>query len=126
MMMETPPSDDVCPICYNVFYVPCMTNCGHWFCGNCILLCWKHRPSIKQCKCPICSQPVSKLIPEASAFSKSSDESLEIYKNIQQYNRLYGGGIRRLLLVRDYSENVADFARFAPVSPENSSSVARY
>ncbi|KAG9135929.1 hypothetical protein Leryth_021178 [Lithospermum erythrorhizon] len=97
--METPPTDDVCPICHDDFYVPCKTNCGHWFCGNCILLCWKHRPSIEQCKCPICSQPVRKLIPEASALSKQDEEIVEICKNIQQYNFLYAGGMRGLFVV---------------------------
>lgn len=30
---ETPPEDDVCPICFGSFKVPCRGNCGHWYCG---------------------------------------------------------------------------------------------
>lgn len=30
---ETPPEDDVCPICFCSFTVPCRGNCGHWYCG---------------------------------------------------------------------------------------------
>ncbi|KAL8155894.1 hypothetical protein AgCh_001083 [Apium graveolens] len=31
---DSPPSDDVCPICFGEFTVPVKTNCGHWFCGT--------------------------------------------------------------------------------------------
>lgn len=31
--METPPTDDVCPICFGNFNVPCRAPCGHWYCG---------------------------------------------------------------------------------------------
>lgn len=30
---EIPPNDDVCPICFGDYTIPCKTNCGHWFCG---------------------------------------------------------------------------------------------
>lgn len=31
---DTPPDDDICPICFEDFKIPCQTNCGHWFCGS--------------------------------------------------------------------------------------------
>lgn len=31
---DSPPCDDVCPICFGEFTVPVKTNCGHWFCGT--------------------------------------------------------------------------------------------
>lgn len=38
---EVPPDDDVCPICFGDFTVPCKSVCGHWYCGGLLLL----RPS---------------------------------------------------------------------------------
>lgn len=35
--MEEPPTDDVCPICFGDFDVPCRAPCGHWYCGEVIL-----------------------------------------------------------------------------------------
>lgn len=31
---DSPPNDDVCPICFGEFKIPVKTNCGHWFCGT--------------------------------------------------------------------------------------------
>lgn len=31
---ELPPDDDVCPICFGDFTIPCKTVCGHWYCGE--------------------------------------------------------------------------------------------
>lgn len=31
---DLPPDDDVCPICFGDFTVPCKTACGHWYCGE--------------------------------------------------------------------------------------------
>lgn len=38
-LMEKPPTDDVCPICFGNFDVPCRAPCGHWYCGE-IFLSW--------------------------------------------------------------------------------------
>lgn len=38
MFMETPPTDDVCPICFGDFQVPCRAPCGHWYCGEIFLI----------------------------------------------------------------------------------------
>lgn len=35
---EVPPDDDVCPICFSDFTVPCRSVCGHWYCGGLILI----------------------------------------------------------------------------------------
>lgn len=35
--MDSPPSDDCCPICFSNFVVPCRGPCGHWYCGMALL-----------------------------------------------------------------------------------------
>lgn len=31
---DGPSLDDVCPICFHDYTMPCKANCGHWFCGT--------------------------------------------------------------------------------------------
>ncbi|KAF7139548.1 hypothetical protein RHSIM_Rhsim07G0166100 [Rhododendron simsii] len=31
---DAPPNDDICPICFENYNIPCKTNCGHWYCEN--------------------------------------------------------------------------------------------
>ncbi|KAI5661561.1 hypothetical protein M9H77_20884 [Catharanthus roseus] len=95
---DGPPSDDVCPICFGEFETPCETNCGHWFCGSCILLLWSYRGAFRQCKCPICCSPINKLVPEPSLFLQQEEEVMELLKRVKHYNCLYGGGLRGLSL----------------------------
>lgn len=95
---EKPPEDDCCPICFGDFTVSCRTNCGHWFCGNCILQLWMYRGALRACKCPICTCSISKLTPEASLFSREEKEVVDLLKGIERYNRLYVGGLNGLLL----------------------------
>ncbi|KAB1993595.1 hypothetical protein ES319_D13G041300v1 [Gossypium barbadense] len=63
---ETPPDDDCCPICFGSFTVPCRSNCGHWYCGSCILQFWNYSSASMPCKCPMCACKIVNLMPEAS------------------------------------------------------------
>lgn len=94
---DSPPSDDVCPICFGEFTVPVKTNCGHWFCGSCFLQFWNHKPSLRKCKCPMCSQLISKLTPEACLFNQHEKEVHDVLKNVHKYNCLFQGGFRGLV-----------------------------
>ncbi|KAK1402180.1 E3 ubiquitin-protein like [Heracleum sosnowskyi] len=91
---DSPPSDDVCPICFGEFTVPVKTNCGHWFCGSCFLQFWNHKPSLRKCKCPMCSQLISKLTPEACLLNRHEKEVRDVLKNVHKYNCLFQGGFR--------------------------------
>ncbi|KAF7138857.1 hypothetical protein RHSIM_Rhsim07G0166200 [Rhododendron simsii] len=95
---DTPPDDDICPICFDDFKIPCQTNCGHWFCANCIIMFWSHGSKFLRCKCPICSQSISKLTPEASLTLSLDDEIVEALEKVQGYNRHFEGGVRCFIL----------------------------
>ncbi|CAH9116721.1 unnamed protein product [Cuscuta epithymum] len=95
---EKPPEDDCCPICFEDFSVACMTNCGHWFCGNCILQLWRYRGALRACKCPICTCSITQLAPEASLLFQQEKDIVDLLKGIHCYNRLYVGGMRGIVL----------------------------
>ena len=56
--------DNQCPICLSSeARLPVETNCGHLFCGACIVKYWKHGDFVTAMPCPFCRQPVSVLLP---------------------------------------------------------------
>ncbi|KAG8366101.1 hypothetical protein BUALT_Bualt17G0040900 [Buddleja alternifolia] len=99
---EKPPEDDCCPICFGDFRVPCKANCGHWFCGSCILQLWEYRSRPRRCKCPFCSCAISKLTPQVSPVNKTDNEAAEVLQNIQHYNRFYVKGIEGCFLISTF------------------------
>nr|GEX11176.1 E3 ubiquitin-protein ligase RNF170-like isoform X1 [Tanacetum cinerariifolium] len=94
---DKPPNDDCCPICFDNFTIACKTNCGHWFCANCILRFWTYRTVLQKCNCPICARPISKLTPEASLLITREVEVVEVLKNVQRYNHLFQGGVNGVI-----------------------------
>ncbi|KAK6156987.1 hypothetical protein DH2020_011235 [Rehmannia glutinosa] len=97
-LMEKPPTDDVCPICFGNFNVPCRAPCGHWYCGSCILQYWNFSAALQPCRCPMCLQRITKLMPEASFYQRREAEISKVIQNVGDYNRLFVGGISGFLL----------------------------
>ncbi|KAL3814497.1 hypothetical protein ACJIZ3_015765 [Penstemon smallii] len=97
-VMEKPPDDDVCPICFGNFVVPCRASCGHWYCGSCILQYWDYCSAFKPCKCPMCLKLIPKLTPEISLYQRHEVEITKVLQNIDNYNRLFVEGISGVLL----------------------------
>ncbi|KAL7157315.1 hypothetical protein ABFS83_02G069700 [Erythranthe nasuta] len=98
-LIEKPPADDVCPICFGIFEVPCKTApCGHWYCGKCILQLWNFSYASQMCKCPMCSQRITKLIPEASLYDMREVETRKVLQSVDEYNSLYVGGFSGFML----------------------------
>ncbi|KAH1030782.1 hypothetical protein J1N35_042956 [Gossypium stocksii] len=89
---ETPPDDDCCPICFGSFTVPCRSNCGHWYCGSCILQFWNYSSASMPCKCPMCACKIVNLMPEASLQQQEDQEVTQVLKSVQRYNLLFVGG----------------------------------
>ncbi|XP_058030682.1 E3 ubiquitin-protein ligase RNF170-like isoform X2 [Ahaetulla prasina] len=50
------PSDLSCPICLQTANFPVETNCGHVFCGYCLIGYWKHGSWLNAINCPLCRQ----------------------------------------------------------------------
>eukprot|EP00899_Mesostigma_viride_P017041 jgi/Mesvir1/25338/Mv14022-RA.2 len=57
---SSPMDDDKCALCWEPLDTPCRTNCGHFFCGACILRVWQHRFAATSTPlvCPMCRQTV--------------------------------------------------------------------
>ncbi|PPD75417.1 hypothetical protein GOBAR_DD27654 [Gossypium barbadense] len=89
---ETPPDDDCCPICFGSFTVPCRSNCGHWYCGSCILQFWNYSSASMPCKCPMCACKIVNLMPEASLQQQQDQDVTQVLKSVQRYNLLFVGG----------------------------------
>ncbi|KAL3814498.1 hypothetical protein ACJIZ3_015766 [Penstemon smallii] len=86
---DIPPVDDVCPICFDYFTLPCRSNCA-----NCIMQFWTYRSSIQPCKCPMCCCLIIDLKPQSIQppypYPYPVDEVLQ---KVQHYNRLYVNGV---------------------------------
>ncbi|XWS54836.1 hypothetical protein CRYUN_Cryun10bG0123600 [Craigia yunnanensis] len=96
-LSESPPDDDCCPICFGSFTVPCRSNCGHWYCGSCILQFWNYSSASEPCKCPMCTCKIVNLMPDASLLQQQQQqdqEVTEVLKSVQRYNLLFVGGVR--------------------------------
>ncbi|KAE9459109.1 hypothetical protein C3L33_08987, partial [Rhododendron williamsianum] len=99
MEKDAPPNDDICPICFENYNIPCKTNCGHWYCANCIITFWLYKSLFLRCKCPLCNQPIKIMTPDPSLSLRTENEVVEALFIIQAYNRLSGGGVHSLILV---------------------------
>ncbi|KAI2549867.1 ring finger protein 170 [Homo sapiens] len=49
-------TDMYCPICLHQASFPVETNCGHLFCGACIIAYWRYGSWLGAISCPICRQ----------------------------------------------------------------------
>uniref|UniRef100_A0A8C9G214 RING-type domain-containing protein n=1 Tax=Pavo cristatus TaxID=9049 RepID=A0A8C9G214_PAVCR len=77
-------SDFSCPICLQTVTLPVETNCGHLFCGSCLITYWKHSPWLGAIICPLCRQKVSHLPCIHLHYDKYKMTSLT-------YNRRFSG-----------------------------------
>ncbi|KAL1541877.1 RING-type E3 ubiquitin transferase [Salvia divinorum] len=84
---DRPPEDDCCPICFDDFHVPCRTDCGHWFCGGCLLRLSRSLAYFDLFKCPMCESLIYKLVPHSPVLIQPGREEVdEILGEIEQYN----------------------------------------
>ncbi|XP_053550070.1 E3 ubiquitin-protein ligase RNF170 [Bombina bombina] len=79
-------SDLNCPVCLQTAILPVETNCGHLFCGPCLMAYWKHDPWLGPVSCPLCRQKVILLYND---FCEHQQD--EISRDINHYNKCFSG-----------------------------------
>jgi len=77
---------DHCAICYCDIDKEVKSNCGHVFCGECLIKFW-HSKKQQKMSCPLCRCDVNVLIPNfALQQPDQSEEYEEMITNINKYN----------------------------------------
>ncbi|KAL4658995.1 E3 ubiquitin-protein ligase RNF170 [Arapaima gigas] len=107
---DTPPeprhqfySDMWCPICLQQALMPVETNCGHLFCGSCIVAYWRYGSWLGAINCPICRQLVTLLFPlfhednQQNYAPNGQSELRQILQDVNDYNRRFSGQPRSLM-----------------------------
>lgn len=96
-------TDMSCPVCLQQAVLPLETNCGHLFCGPCIIAYWRYGTWLGAINCPICRQMVTLLFPlfhEHAAPQRVQDGEAEpqlILRDVDDYNRRFSGQPRSLM-----------------------------
>ncbi|KAM4051633.1 E3 ubiquitin-protein ligase RNF170 isoform 1-T4 [Anomaloglossus baeobatrachus] len=88
-------SDMSCPVCLQQATFPVETNCGHLFCGPCIVAYWRYGSWLGAISCPICRQTVTLLFPVFQASEQQ--DAQEILQEVNSYNRRFSGQPRSLM-----------------------------
>ncbi|KAM6987061.1 E3 ubiquitin-protein ligase RNF170 [Aplochiton taeniatus] len=96
-------TDMSCPVCLQQAVLPVETNCGHLFCGSCIIAYWRYGSWLGAINCPICRQMVTLLFPlfhQHAGPQRVQDgeaEPLLILRDINDYNRRFSGEPRSIM-----------------------------
>ena len=92
-----------CCICLGEAQFAVETNCGHIYCGGCILEVWRRSASLSAIPCPYCRQRITLLLPYFSTDEKNSAEPQEIetrtsvLTRLNTYNRRFSGEPRSVM-----------------------------
>ncbi|XP_055422959.1 E3 ubiquitin-protein ligase RNF170 isoform X3 [Bubalus kerabau] len=89
-------TDMYCPICLHQASLPVETNCGHLFCGTCIVAYWRYGSWLGAISCPICRQTVTLLLPVFGENDQSQDV-VSLHQDISDYNRRFSGQPRSMV-----------------------------
>lgn len=105
---RTHDADAQCPICLGEPRFATETNCGHMFCGECMVAYWRHGTWLGAVRCPVCRQQVTILLQcytEAEQNSTEAEDVEERHKlneEVNNYNRRFSGEPRPILdYIRD-------------------------
>lgn len=105
---RTRSSNHDCAVCLESATLALETNCGHVYCGNCILEVWRRSNALAATACPYCRQRITILLPYFSQEERDSADLTEIetrnsiLNEVHTYNRRYSGEPRTLVeVIRD-------------------------
>ncbi|XP_033636486.1 E3 ubiquitin-protein ligase RNF170-like [Asterias rubens] len=113
---QTPPIrrrynlDPTCPVCLAELAYATETNCGHVFCGNCLITYWRHGNWLGSIRCPVCRQQVTLLLPCFREVDQTTDDAQQVINEINEYNRRFSGEPRPLM---DYVRDLPTLFRHA-------------
>lgn len=101
-----------CPICLGEATFAVDTNCGHQYCGNCIITYWHHQNWLGAVPCPSCRTQVTLLLPNLTELEVAdrSEEALRIQHDLNDYNRRFSGEPRPFI---DYLRDLPTLLRHA-------------
>lgn len=88
-------SDMSCPVCLQQATFPVETNCGHLFCGQCVIAYWRYGTWLGAISCPICRQTVTLLFPMFQV--NEQQEAQQLFQEVISYNRRFSGQPRSIV-----------------------------
>ncbi|XP_072023250.1 E3 ubiquitin-protein ligase RNF170-like [Amphiura filiformis] len=95
-------TDPTCPICLVEKRFATETNCGHVFCGMCLITYWRHGTWLGAIACPVCRQQVTVLFPCFREVDVTVEEAQTVSNAINDYNRRFSGDPRPIMdILRD-------------------------
>jgi len=92
-----------CAICLGQAEFAVETNCGHVYCGDCLLEVWRRSNALSALSCPYCRQRVTIILPYFSQDERDSAEPgdaevrTRVLGELSTYNRRHSGEPRTLL-----------------------------
>ncbi|XP_066844442.1 E3 ubiquitin-protein ligase RNF170 isoform X2 [Anser cygnoides] len=87
-------TDMSCPVCLQQATFPIETNCGHLFCGSCIIAYWRYGSWLGAIRCPICRQTVTLFLP---LFGEDQQDAAQVLQDVNDYNRRFSGQPRSIM-----------------------------
>ncbi|XP_038075536.1 E3 ubiquitin-protein ligase RNF170-like isoform X2 [Patiria miniata] len=103
-------TDPTCPVCLSDLAYATETNCGHVFCGNCLITYWRHGNWLGSIRCPVCRQQVTLLLPIFREVDHTTEDAQAVTTEINNYNRRFSGEPRPLM---DYIHDLPTLLRHA-------------
>ena len=91
------PHSETCPICLDTISYPVKTNCGHLYCGACVLQVWDNESWLMSpMKCPMCRQAITLIFFHLDRTEAQNvvNEQPTLLRKVNEYNKRFSGAPR--------------------------------